>query len=770
VDQTPYNATVGYGWTAGTGLSVQQRSGPDALHQKFIQGPTDGSVATFKINVDPGTYKFTFHLGDQTQDHTGMQFSVNGTPIDQNITTLAGQFFDQTWTVQVVDTQASISISAVPGSSFALDALDITSFLDVSVAIPTNMTVNTPGNFTLTVNNAPADATWTYDFTFQDGSDTQESTVSAATFTQHHAYEVNGHYRPALQVTDQSGNFFLTYVDEEVTGPSIFHVIQNEGDDSWDGSADHPWASLAGVLGHDRFGPGDQIQLQAGNVFPGPFVLDGSKLQGTPGNPVIITSSAGGRAEIDSDFFSDGIDILNAGAVHIQSVDVRGAWLHGSTPPSNSSQSAIAFRNTSGQTFSDISIDDVNITGYAGVTIQVFADHTSHYQNVSITRCNLVTNFGSGVFVTSDVQTPVYQIQNLHIDRVQIFDNWSIPGTLYSASAIYIQNVQRAVVEHAWVLGDDLSGRTNLGGGFGIACSECDKVVFQNDESAHNVTHGAPGDSGGFDFDTGTSNSVMQYDYSHDNDGPGFLLSGGNEAIGGPNTNNIIRYCITQNDSRQNFYAGIALTAGGPVYNADIYNNTVYIGPNDAQTHVAAFSAQDDTVPTNVRVRNNIFVTYGGIPVISVVDIGSITFQGNVLNSGNDPVIIEWGHDADYHPISYVGLDGPNGVRSVVPDFEMVNGVSVAVLADPMLVGIGLGGTVGPDQTLADGLPVYRMQTGSPIATAGVNLAAQGITWDPAGLTTDSFLGQYLVSTPTDFFGHAYGQRTTWSIGADQGP
>ena len=52
----------------------------------------------------------------------------------------------------------------------------------------------------------------------------------------------------------------------------------------------------------------------------------------------------------------------------------------------------------------------------------------------------------------------------------------------------------------------------------------------------------------------------MQYNYSHDNDGPGYLLlhsSAGARRAG----NNIVRYNISQNDARKNDYGAIYWSA-----------------------------------------------------------------------------------------------------------------------------------------------------------------------------------------------------------------
>jgi hypothetical protein len=761
-----FDAILGYGWASITGLSaVQRSSGPDPLHQKFIQGASDGSASTFLINLDPGTYKFTFHLGDQQQDHSGVRLSVDGTVIEQSVSTTAGHFFDQTDTVQVMGTQSALSIQAPAGSTFALDGLDIVPFLNVSVTAPTNLAVGVPGTFGLSVTGG-TDADYYFYFDFKDGSPVQYNDVQAPNFSMNYAYAVNGSFHPFLQVTDSEGDFETFFVSENVTGTSTFLVAPFGDDVNNDGSTDRPWASVAGVMNHAHFGPDDKIYFQSGYQYQGPLILTGSQLGGTSDHPIVISSSPGGRALFTSAGTSDTIDINNAGNVRIEHMDMVGAYTS-STPPPDVTQSGIAFQNTSGTVLSSISIDDINAAGYAGVGIQVFADHNSGYRDVAITNTTLDTNYGSGLYVWS-ISGQTYQFQNVLIDHVQVYDNVGIPGARFPAYPVYVQNVQGGVIQHCYIFGNDLTTVNTTGGGFGIQVAKSRHVLVQYNECDYNYTNGSDDDGGGIDFDGGVQESIMQYNYSHDNDGAGFLISGG-QADAAPNSHNTIRYNISQNDSQRNAYGGIVLTFG-PVDNLEVYNNTLYTGPNYRGLHDAAFAIQDDCIASHIHVRNNVFVTYGGVPVVRVVDVGpDIVFTGNVLNSGNDPVIILWGHDPDYNIFSYVGLDGPNGIRSVVPDFEMVGGTSVAVLADPMLVAIGTGGTIGTSGTLADGLGCYRMQPGSPAHGHGVNLASFGITWDPYGFANDPFLRGSFINTPTDFFGNAYGQRTSWSIGVDQG-
>jgi Right handed beta helix region len=101
-----------------------------------------------------------------------------------------------------------------------------------------------------------------------------------------------------------------------------------------------------------------------------------------------------------------------------------------------------------------------------------------------------------------------------------------------------------------------------------------DNSVIQQNEA-----YGTKGqrDGEGFDSDWNSRNTVIQYNYSHDNDG-GFLLicnEGGHDATeSAGNTGTIIRYNISRNDRTR------GITTAGPVKNTLVYNNTIYTGPD----------------------------------------------------------------------------------------------------------------------------------------------------------------------------------------------
>ena len=121
-------------------------------------------------------------------------------------------------------------------------------------------------------------------------------------------------------------------------------------------------------------------------------------------------------------------------------------------------------------------------------------------------------------------------------------------------------------------------------------------------------------DGGGFDLDGGVTNSVLQYNYSHDNDGAGYLVYSYPDA---PYTcrNNTVRYNISQNDGRKHHFG--AILVGGDLRDTNIYNNTLYVSPDcpilllTNSTTGATPCALILSGGKNTRCFNNIILTIG---------------------------------------------------------------------------------------------------------------------------------------------------------------
>ena len=162
-------------------------------------------------------------------------------------------------------------------------------------------------------------------------------------------------------------------------------------------------------------------------------------------------------------------------------------------------------------------------------------------------------------------------------------------------------------------------------GPVGIWCYEADSVTISYCLSYKNKTSKGGADGGGFDFDGGTTNSVIEYCYSYGNQGSGYCIFQYWGAS--PFYNNVIRNNISYNDGTvSDSQAGLYIwnSSGDPnqFYNCKVYDNIIY------NSKVAAISFSDKSANNGFDFYHNIFV--GKDSLIKGRDVlGKCRFEGN---------------------------------------------------------------------------------------------------------------------------------------------
>jgi hypothetical protein len=143
--------------------------------------------------------------------------------------------------------------------------------------------------------------------------------------------------------------------------------------------------------------------------------------------------------------------------------------------------------------------------------------------------------------------------------------------------------------------------------------------------SYKNKTSNGGADGGGFDFDGGVTNSVIQYCFSYGNQGSGLCIFQYWGA--GPWHDNIYRYNVSENDgtvsdSQAGLYVWNSSNDDKQFYNCKVYGNIIY------NSKVAAISFAETSKSKGFHFYNNIFV--GKDSLIKGHDqIGDVTFGEN---------------------------------------------------------------------------------------------------------------------------------------------
>ncbi len=153
----------------------------------------------------------------------------------------------------------------------------------------------------------------------------------------------------------------------------------------------------------------------------------------------------------------------------------------------------------------------------------------------------------------------------------------------------------------------------------------CDNAVIQYNEAyLTHYTEGTP-DGGGFNSDWRCKNTIIQYNYSHDNDYGGILICNDGGVSTSFNDGSIIRYNVFQNNKHH------VIRVSGTPTNTKIYNNTIYVGPDQSSTKIIWHKNWGGYVD-GVSYYNNIFYN---LSPSSYYDFGSSTnyiFDYNIFS------------------------------------------------------------------------------------------------------------------------------------------
>ena len=486
-----------------------------------------------------------------------------------------------------------------------------------------------------------------------------------------------------------------------ISASATDYYVSPRGNDKSSGSASSPWKTIARVnKGH--YVGGDRIFFQGASTFTGTLGFS-STSGGTASHPVLVSSYGTGRATISAGS-GRGISVYNTAGFYIAHLNVVGAG-------GNTNVGICFYADQAGNVqFDTVHIDHVDVSQFStGISIGAWNNLTG-FKNVSITYTSVHDNFSDGINIYGYTSSTLvgYPHQNVYIGHVIAHDNQGVAGASQATgSGIVVGNANGVLIERSLAYNNGINN-THNGGPYGIWAWDCNNVIIQFNESHHNHTSSAT-DGGGFDLDGGVTSSVIQYNYSHDNDGPGYLIAQYSGART-QNTKNTIRYNISQNDGRRNGAAGVQLWNGGSgIKNIQVFNNTIYMSP--ASSRPRGIYLQ--TATTNVAIRNNIVITTGGVPVLQATPGQyGLAVQGNNYWVYGGSLNIVW----------------PSAAYRDLPSFrsntgmEKYHGTLVGSAVDPQLNAPGTGGSINNSDAL-NTLTAYSPNPGSPMIDKALTLS-----------------------------------------------
>jgi Right handed beta helix region len=508
------------------------------------------------------------------------------------------------------------------------------------------------------------------------------------------------------------------------------YVVRPSGDDHNSGkSASLAWQTIDRV-NQQAFEPGDSIAFEGGFSYRGNLRFD-ARDAGRYDAPIHVGSLAAVRATIEA---GDGsaLEISDSGGFVVEDLILHGDWDADSQSGNHGEGLGAVNDLGGGKQLSFLRFRRLEVSGFQSAGIALHAtppddSKNAGFRDVEISDCQVHDNADFGV--TSDGPFAQDAVGYSHSDlRLRGLEVWNQRGLRnkgsHTGSGIILSDVDGALVEDSLAYGNGEFNDHPGGGGFGIWAWDSRHVLIAHNESYANKT--STSDGGGFDLDGGVTASVIQYNYSHDNQGAGYGAFQFQYAR--PYAQNVVRYNISQNDGQ----AFLFWDGNGDMGSLDAYQNVAY-GPNPMVASYSALAA--------VRMFNNVFFGVGE-SLLDVYDASGLVLSGNDYWTGDAAFAIHW--------------DSGGATPRTFSDFESYRDATGQEASgrhvDPQLMAAGAGPTLH-DTGLLETLDMYTLQADSPLIDQGVDLRDNGI--EPG---------------ERDFFGNPSESGAGFDIGAYERP
>ncbi|MDX2188817.1 MAG: BACON domain-containing carbohydrate-binding protein, partial [Bacteroidota bacterium] len=531
-------------------------------------------------------------------------------------------------------------------------------------------------------------------------------------------------------------------------GGTVFYISPTGNDANSGLSPATAWQTATQVKNYawtTGFNPGDKILFQGNTTITGDLYFErnrpvAGKNVGLPNNLISIGTYGGGMATINSGN-SSGIYMYNTAGYSIAGIKFSG------TAKGVNNNAGMSFYADANQLFSTLIINNVEAYGYdSGLSLGEWCASTPYlgFTNVSIIGSRFYDNLEGGVGSYGRSKS---SHTNLYMRDVYTYRNYGDPvKTANSGSGIVVSGFDGGLVEYCTAYDNGKDNIASSGGPVGIWAYEAKNITFQYCESYANKSLGL--DGGGFDLDGGTENCIIQYCYSHDNYGPGFLYA----QYGGATTmqNDIMRYNVSVNDGRQGSKSAVYFWGGSTFSNCHFYNNTIYADNSTGKVNgTGGIVYLNGTNYSGIKVRNNIFYVTGGATLINTNGANPATsvihFQDNAYYAADGNYQYLWG-GATYTSLS--------AWKAAATGQEMDGGNSLGFQGNPLLVNPGQTITFNNPFAIATSLTGYRLQITSPLIGAGSDLRTA-----PFGSQT---IGGF------DFYGNTIPQGNAFDVGAHE--
>ncbi len=423
---------------------------------------------------------------------------------------------------------------------------------------------------------------------------------------------------------------------------AIFYVDAKNGSDKNDGtSPDKAFKSLSKVS-KKYYQPGDQILFKSGCTFNGSVKING---YGTAdaritvgsygkGNKPVISARGGTAVTIACDYVTvENLEVTNPKGTKgilvstggktgaLKGITIQNNYVHDVNIDASKftyeEAGICAMTGGSAPTwYEDMVIKNNTVKNVARVGIYCTTSWGDRYSFGWGQSADQYVNDNEGWWPTQNLQIVGNTVDSPQGDGILVI---SANNTL----------IERNVVTNAFAYKKTFSKQTACAGVWTINTNNT--RMQYNDVGFTSLPLARGGADGeGFDIDMAEKGTIVQYNYSHNNEGGFILLCENQEGREKVSENHTVRFNLSVNDATRKGGQGVFMVAGAGV-DTHIYNNTI-IAPNDGRNLLYATSNA-----TNITFENNIF--YGNAN-IGNGKFTNVKFVNNILaNNAKLPTI-----------------------------------------------------------------------------------------------------------------------------------
>ncbi|WP_045689412.1 right-handed parallel beta-helix repeat-containing protein [Hymenobacter sp. AT01-02] len=395
------------------------------------------------------------------------------------------------------------------------------------------------------------------------------------------------------------------------------YISANSGNDANDGlTPQSAWKTAAKAAANQA--PGRSFLFERGGTYTDNMEITSVN---APGDVARIDAYGSGTAPL----FTGKVVVYNSGFCRVQNIRIDSNGVN--------KDCLIAYCDTNaGITYKNVIFDNVEVTNGNAFAIAIGNGNKDSFEDCVINLCTvhdtkegIITYRAAGANRHKNIQITncrAYRVTGTGLPEKNSGSGIIMGGTSYG----YITNCE------AYECGANNGAQHE--GPLGIWLYDADHCLIEHCESHHNIRKYL--DGGGFDIDGGCSYCTIQYCYSHDNQGMGYMMVKypGSELM----QNNLIRYCISENDDLKGGQGAIKLFGDIGENNA-ILHNTIILKAVPGATP----SCVDTTTLVNkVQIENNIFYGVEGTMLVNDVTANGV-YKNNAYYRNGLPLAIKFG-------------------------------------------------------------------------------------------------------------------------------